>query len=145
MQQQRVLRIMRICFVLAGLFYFYAEHVIKPPGDTPAQPPMYEMIAGIAILDGFLGIVVQKILLKAPARPLPNGKLPRGAQRWFMANVVRLAFAMSTSLFGLVLHMVLAPERLAQALMLAGILFMMLPLGKPPAEPVQGAPYGTID
>ena len=143
MQIQRVARFVRLFLVLAGIAFLYVEHIINPSSGTPPQPVLYGAIAAIAIADGFLGILIQKILLRAPARPLPNGKLPTAAQRWLTAIIVRLAFAMSTSLFGLVLHMLLAPERLAQALMLAGILFMMLPLGKPPEEPTQGSPLGT--
>jgi hypothetical protein len=141
-QEQKTLRIVRIASVLAALAYFWVEHTIKPKGGAPPEPIFYESIAAIAIVDGFLGILIQKILLKVPARPLPNGKVPTAAQRWFTASIVRLAFAMSTCLFGLVLHMLLAPERLAQGLMLAGVLFLMVPLGKPPADDPTYSPYG---
>lgn len=134
MQIQGLVRVMRLTFVLAGLAFFYVEHTIKPTNATPADPIVYKTVSGFAIVNLFLGIAMQKFMLRGAARRLPDGRIATPAQRWFSATIVRLAITMSTCLFGLVLHFLLAPERLVQALMLAGILFMMLPLGRPPAE-----------
>jgi hypothetical protein len=62
-----------------------------------------------------------------------------------MANVVRLAIALSTCLFGLVLHITGAPAWLAGSLVGLGIVFIVVVSpGKPPAVPTQNAPYGAI-
>ena len=135
-QHERVLRIVRICFIVYAASLFWVLHIIKPQNQTPASPAMYEAIAAVAVADGFIGIFMQRTMLKAKIRPLPNGKVPTAVQRWFLANIVRLAFALSTCLFGLVLHMLAAPERLAQALVGLGILYMLVSPGKPAAEPV---------
>ncbi|MGD0912643.1 MAG: hypothetical protein ABR928_12150 [Terracidiphilus sp.] len=143
-QQQRVLRIVRICFLVYAIGLLWVMHIIKPTNGAPADPIIYKSIAAIAVADGFMGIFLQRMLLKAKARPLPNGKMPTAAQRWLTANILRLAFALSTCLFGLVLHVLGAPERLAQALVILGILFMLVRLGKPPADDPANAPYGSI-
>jgi hypothetical protein len=142
-QQQRVLRIVQICFLVYAIGLFWLMHIIKPQNGSPADPVVYQSIAALAVADGFIGIFVQRLMLKGKARPLPNGKMPTAAQRWFAANIVRLAFALSTSLFGFALHVLGAPERLAQALVGLGILYMLVSPGKPPAEP-GSSPYGTI-
>ncbi|MFZ0305042.1 MAG: hypothetical protein WAL75_20290 [Terracidiphilus sp.] len=143
-QQERVLRIVRICFIVYAAALFWVMHVIKPASGPPATPIVYESIAAIAIADGFVGILVQRMILKGRAKPSPNGKVPTQVQRWFSANIVRLAFAMSTCLFGFALHMLGAPERLVQALVALGIVYMLVSPGKPPAVDPATSPYGSI-
>jgi hypothetical protein len=87
---------------------------------------------------------MQRTMQKARVRSMPNGKVSTAAQRWFSANILRLAFALSTSLFGLVLHIMGAPERLAQALVALGIVYLLVKAGKPVADKPQNAPYGAI-
>jgi hypothetical protein len=135
---------MQIAFVVFAVGLLWLTHIIKPPSGPAPAPVFYESIAALAIADGFIGILIQRLMLRGRVRPLPNGKMPTSAQRWLSANVVRLAFANSTCLFGFVLHELGAPGRLVLALMVAGILFMLVSPGKPPAEPTQSAPYGTI-
>jgi hypothetical protein len=139
-----MVRVMQIAFLVFAVGLLWLTHRINPQGGPPAEPAVYESFAALAVADGFIGILVQRLMLKGRATPLPNGKMPTSAQRWFSANVVRLAFANSTCLFGFVLHMLGAPERLVLALMIAGMLFLLVSPGKPPAEPAQSTPYGTI-
>jgi heme O synthase-like polyprenyltransferase len=143
-QQQRVLRIVQICFLVYAIGLFWLMHIIKPQNGSPADPVVYQSIAALAVADGFIGILMQRLMLKAKARPLPNGKVPTAAQRWFAANIVRLAFALSTCLFGFALHMLVAPVRLAQALVALGILFLLVSPCKPPADEPGSSPHGTI-
>jgi|HubBroStandDraft_1064217.scaffolds.fasta_scaffold14279_2 hypothetical protein len=142
-KQERILRIVRILFIVYAASLFWILHILKPSVTTPPAPVLYESITALAVADGLIGILVQRLMLKAKARPLLNGKMRTPAQRWFSANVIRLAFATSTSLFGFELHMLSAPERLAQILVGLGILYMLMPLGKPPAEPAESA-LGSI-
>ena len=119
-------------------------HIIKPQGGSSAEPIVYELIAALAVADGFIGIVLKRILMRAKPRALPNGKMPTAAGRWFTANLIRLAFSLSTCMFGLVLHFIGAPERQAQALVVLGILFMFVSPGKLPAETTESTPFGTV-
>jgi hypothetical protein len=135
---------MQIAFIVFGCSVFYLMHVVKPNAETPPAPALYESIAAVAVADGFIGIMMHRLLLKAKARPLPNGRMPTGAERWLSANVVRLAFATSTSLFGFVLHVLGAPERLAQILVGLGILYMLMPPGALPAEQ-PALPYTPVE
>jgi hypothetical protein len=143
-QQERILRIVRKCFIVYAVALFWVMHIVRPQSGSHANSVVYESIAALAVADGLIGILVQRMILKGRAKPLPNGKTPTQIQRWFSANIVRLAFAMSTCLFGFVVHMLAAPNWLAQALVGLGILFMLVSPGKPPANGPADSPYGSL-
>jgi len=143
-QQKLVFRTMQIAFIVFGCLVFYLMHIVKPNAETPPAPALYESIAAIAVVDGLIGIWMQKMILKGQVRTLLNGKMSTPGQRWLAANVVRLAFATSTSLFGFVLHVLGAPERLAQILVGLGILYLLMPPGTPPAEQ-PALPYTPVE
>ncbi len=127
---------MQIAFILFAAALFQMMHLIKPQSGSQMAPVVYQAIAAVAVADGFIGIWMKRLLLKARLRPQPDGRVPTVAQQWLFANVIRTAFAMSTCLFGFVLHTLAAPERLAQALVALGILYLLVSPGKPPTEPV---------
>jgi hypothetical protein len=144
-REQKALRIMQVVFVVFALLLFPQMRYL-----TPAQPPgpltlFHKLVALIAIADCVIGIVLQRILIKNPGESLPIGTVATPSQRWLIANVVRLAFSLSTCLFGLVIHMTGSPNWLAQGLVGLGILFMVVVApGKPPADEQGNSPYGAI-
>jgi hypothetical protein len=142
--QQRVVRAMQIGFIVFAALLFWMMHIVKPQGGSSEPPVFYESIAAIAIADGFIGIFMQRLIQKSSAKRLLDGTTPTAAQKWLSGNVVRLAFANSTCLFGFMLHILGAPERLALALVALGVLFMLVSPGKPAADEPAKSPYGAI-
>jgi len=141
-REQKMLRIIQIVFVVFGALQFLNVHFIPSNVPTGTLTLFQGLVVVIAVSDNVIGILLQRILVKGPGRISAVGKAATLAQRWLIANVVRLALSLSTSLFGLVLHMTGSPNWLAQALIGLGILFMVVVSpGKPPAEQVSSSPY----
>lgn len=143
-QQQRVVRTLQIGFIVFAALLFGMMQIVKPQSGSSEPPVFYWAISAIAIADGFIGILMQRLIMKSSAKRLLDGARPVAAQRWLSGNVVRLAFANSTCLFGFMLHMLGAPERLALALVALGVLFMLVSPGKPAADEPAKSPYEAI-
>jgi hypothetical protein len=144
-QQQRVVRVMQIGFIVFAALLFWMMHIIKPQSGSSEPPVFYGSIAAIGVAAGFIGIFMQRQIMKSSAKRLLDGTRPTSAQRWLAGNVARLAFANSTCLFGFMLHVLGAPERWALALVALGVLFMLVSPGKPAADEPASSPYGTIE
>jgi len=143
--QQRVVRVMQIGFIVFAVLLFAVMHFVKPQSGASAPPVLYWAVAVIAIANGFIGMLMQRLIQKSSTKSLLDGTRPTGAQRWLSGNVVRLAFANSTCLFGFVLHILGAPERLALALVALGVVFMLVSPGQPVADKPAKLPYGAIE
>jgi hypothetical protein len=144
--QQRTLRIVQIMFVVYAALLFWLMHTIKPTQLPGPLKPIHEAIAAIAVADCLIGIAMRRMFLAGSMRRPHNSAAVDPVKRWFLANVIGFAFAMSTCLFGFVEHMLGAPERLAQALVGLGIAVMIgLMPGQPPSEQSGISPYGNIE
>jgi hypothetical protein len=129
------LRVMQWVFILYAVLLLWLIRVLKPQEPPGPVSVVHEAIAVLAVIDCLAGFVVRRVVLTGSAGRLSNGARVSPVKRWFTANVIGLAFAMSTCLFGFALHMLSAPDRLAQALVGVGIVAMLfLSPGAPPAD-----------
>jgi hypothetical protein len=145
-KEQRTMRIAQVSFIVYAAALFWIMHFLKPQQPAGELTDFHKIIAGVAAADCLIGIWIRRILLNAPAGKLRDGTIANAAKRWFVANIIGYAFAMSTCLFGLVLHVLGAPDRLAQALVGLGILVMIGYLfGRPPAAEPGISPYESVE
>jgi len=103
---ERVIQIMRICFVVYAILLIYL--VIKLPAQPQAPPiPAFEWaVMYLALFDVVAGFYAPRVL-RWMARRSPQTTLPSTpAKQWMAANIVSLSLFISCGLFGRVLHFV---------------------------------------
>lgn len=117
----RLVRVMKIFFVVSMLFFLYM--VMKLPA-TAAQPPdaMLEMVLTILALANIAnGFVIPRYILRAPQRAQGNTTQATLSQRFITASVLGFAFLESCSLFGVALHFLGADLQRSELLIAVGI------------------------
>jgi hypothetical protein len=145
-QAQRNLRIVQFIFLAYAVFLFWLMHIIKPQEPPGGLTVVHKAIAVFAVIDCVIGMVLRRMIMTGSLGRSGNPAAASPVKRWFSANVIGLAFALSTCLFGFVLHMLSAPGRLPQALVALGILVMLfLSPGAPPAEQPGSSSYPSIE
>jgi hypothetical protein len=132
---ERVIQIMRICFVVYAILLTYL--VIKMPAQPQAPPnPAFEwFVTGLALFDIAAGFYARRVLRWMVKRSPQSAPKPPPAKQWMTANILSLALFISCGLFGLVLHFVGADVRFVEILL--GVCLASLILwrpGTPPAE-----------
>ena len=132
--QTRTLRIIQICMIVYVLLLFWLIHILPAESGQAAMTPVKWGITLAAFYCVFGGFSIQKKMLRNPANPRASSKsTPAG--RWMIGNVVRLAFAVAVSLYGLLLHFLGGPDSLAASLI--GLVLILLLVWKPGSLPVQ--------
>ncbi len=69
-------------------------------------------------------ILATKLLLRAPSNPQIVSK-STPIKRWFTAHLIRMAFSVAVSLYGVVLHTTGAPNSLALSLIGLGLVLIL--------------------
>lgn len=140
------LRIMQFLFIAYAALLFWLMDIVKPQEPAGELTMFHKAIAVLAVVDCLIGIGMRRLFLKGAVGKPRNGLTVTPIKRWYTANIIGLAFAMSTCLFGFALHMLSAPDRLAQALIALGIVVMLfMNPGAPPAERSEASPYPNIE
>lgn len=124
MRQMRTLRIVQVVFVAYILLLFWMLRLL-PAGPGPhSMTPVAWSIVCIALLSAVLGFVLQSWVLRAPASPQAVSK-SSPIRRWFAGHVIRMAFSLAVSLYGLILHSTGAPNSAAASLMGLGLILIL--------------------
>ena len=132
---ERVIRIMRISFVVFGLLLVYI--VIKLPAQPQVPPdPAFELaITALGLVEIVAGFFAPRFLLALAKRAPQTAAKATPAKQWLSANIVSLACFDACMLFGLVLHFVGAHPRFVELLVGAGLAALILwRPGTPPTE-----------
>lgn len=124
MEGTRVLRIIQICMIVYVLILFCFLHIFPVASGQSAMTPVKWIITFLALYCAFAGFSLQKRFLRMPANSRPDSK-STPISRWKVGNILRLAFATSVSLYGLLLHFLGGPDSLAFALNGLGLVLLL--------------------
>lgn len=86
----------------------------------------------LALYSAAGGFILQKRFLCTPANAIAASK-STPERRWMAGNILRIAFAEAVGLYGMVLHFIGGPDRLAASLI--GVSLILLLIWKPGVPP----------
>ena len=132
---ERVIQIMRICFVIYALLLIY--RVIKFPAQPQVPPnPAFEWaVTALALFDIVTGFYAPRVLRWMAKRSPQTALRSTPAKQWMAAKIVSLSLFVSCGLFGLVLHVVGARIRFVEILL--GVSLVSLILWRPGIPPTE--------
>ena len=135
-QALRVVRILKISFIVAGLMFLYVIFKIPRNGTAPPQPSFELIISAVALTNVLLGFVLPGFIARTANRGQSSARPPTSPiQSWMSGCVISLALFQSCNLFGVVLHFVGARVLVVEALFSAGLLAMLFwSPGTPPVD-----------
>jgi hypothetical protein len=125
MKQARTLRIIQIVFVLYVLFLFRLVHIIPATSRHTSMTPFDWLIVYLALADTACGFIIQKLILRAPANS-QTALRSTPIKRWMLGHIVRMAFAISVALFGVVLHTTGGPDLAVIQLIALGLVLLLI-------------------
>jgi F0F1-type ATP synthase membrane subunit c/vacuolar-type H+-ATPase subunit K len=117
----RLVRVMKIFFVVSMLFFLYMVIKLPANGTQPPDPKLEMVLTILALANIANGFVIPRYILRAPQRAQGDPNQATLVQRWFTANVLGFAFLESCGLFGVVLHFLGADLRRSELLIGVGI------------------------
>lgn len=131
----RVIQILRISFVVFGLFLVYIVVKIPAQPGTPPDPAIELAITALGLIEIVAGLFAPRVLQSLAKRAPQTAPKAAPLKQWFSANVISLACFDACMLFGLVLHFVGASPHLVVLLIGAGLAALILwRPGAPPTE-----------
>jgi hypothetical protein len=124
MKPVRTLRIFQIVGIVFTLLLFEIIYTLPAnSGDATITPLKWGLVL-FALLSAVFGFTLQRRIQRTPANPqLAVKSTP--VKRWMVGNVIRIAYAISVSLYGILLHFLGGPERLAAALVALGLVLLL--------------------
>jgi hypothetical protein len=123
MKQARTLRIIQIAFIVYTIFLFWIIRIIPANSPHISLTPFDWAVVVIALIDAAISFIIPNILARAGNRPGAAAMSP--IQQWMGRKIVRMAFSLSVSLFGLVLHTTGCPDRVVKSLMALGLILLL--------------------
>jgi hypothetical protein len=130
----RAARVMKIGFIAFAVLLMFL--VMKMPAQPrqPSDPLVANAITVLALLDGALGLVMPRFLVRSARRRPGSARPVTPVQQWFTGVVVSYAFFTSICLFGFALHFLGADLRRSELLIGVGIVSMVAVFPKAPPE-----------
>src|SRR5580698_2908753 len=132
----RIVRILKISFIVAGLLFFYLAFKIPSKVTVPPKPAVGLVISAFALSIIVLGFVLPGFKMRAVRRGNPNVRsTATPIQSWMSGCILSLAFFQSATLFAFVLHFTNAEAIVVDSLFAAGLLAMLFwSPGTPPTD-----------
>jgi hypothetical protein len=125
MKEARTLRIMQIVFIVYVVFLFWLIKIIPATSPHTSVSPFDWIIVLLALLSAAGSFIIPNLLLRAAAKPEVAAK-STPVKLWMVRNILRMAFSMSVSLYGLVLHTTGCPDTVVIALISLGLILLLI-------------------
>jgi hypothetical protein len=120
-----MVRILQIVAIIYVLLLFLLVRILPATSGISVITPVKLVIVFLALCCAVSGFTFQRRLLRVPANPKVAVK-STPIKRWMSGHVIRLAFAVSVSLYGFLLHFVGGPEWLANSLIALGLTLLLV-------------------
>src|SRR6185437_724843 len=101
MKEVRTLQIMQIVFIVYVLSFFWRIRTIPAPSPHKSLTAFDLLVVFVAFSSAAGSFILPKLLLRAAAKPEVAAK-STPEKRWMVRNILRMAFSLSVSLYGLV-------------------------------------------
>lgn len=134
-QAVRVVKVLKISFVVSGLLFILIAFRIPARPTTPPDPLVEVIVSLVALTNIALGFFLPGLVSRAAGRRLTNTQASTPLQRWVSGCILSLAMFMSCCLFAVVLHFIGARVRIVEILFAFGMLSIVFwKPGTPPTE-----------
>ncbi|HLY41013.1 MAG TPA: hypothetical protein VKR52_07340 [Terracidiphilus sp.] len=132
-QSLRVVRVMQVSFVIAGLLFILTTVRIPSRVGSPPPPGIEIAISIAALLCVAAGFMVPKFLSLAALQNQRSGPASP-VQKWFTRCILSLAFFDACNVFAVALHFLGAHARVVELLFAVGMLTLIFwKPGTPPS------------
>lgn len=135
MRYARKLRVFQIVAIVYVLILFPLVRMLPATSGVTTMTPFKLVIVFLALYCAASGFTLQRRFLRVSANPKVVVK-STPMKRWMVGHVIRIAFAIAVSLYGLLLHFLGGPEWLATSLIALGLILLLIwrPGDAPPEQ-----------
>ncbi len=137
-QAIRIIRILKLSFIVAGALFIFITIRIPSRATTVPGPAFQFMISAIALTAAVAGFLLPKLLAGGRAAEQQTSSVRTPVTAWFFRSVLSLAFFDACNLLAVVLHFVGARTGAVELVFAMGMLSLIFWKPETPPSAEQG-------